>query len=363
MYKILASSAIAFFIFFGDIQAQEAATNERKILTEKAYVLFQQGKLDEAIKIAEKVVKLEKTSNQTDTSSYVNALINLARMKRDAFLLLRNKLVSGKTPPSEREAARKKMSENAKAAEDSFREALQLNEPGSRTQTALTADVKSDLAWLVYNYIPTDGKPSVANTRARIDEAEKLFIEAVTLNEQIRGTEADETLFVVLGAGNFYLNYHNFEKALPYYERYIQTNEKTHGKNYPNLVNALRPYAKILFATFQDQESAAAVKRIEEIIGQKEDLPKDDLSFHLRSKDSVAFSVQKSMTIGKDFERIFVKVVVNENGKVVEVVAETKDKKLREKAEQEISKWTVRPFSYNNVTRKMRGYLYYLEAR
>ena len=363
MYKILASSAIAFFILFGGVQAQEAAANERKILTEKAYVLFQQGKLDDAIKIAEKIVKLEKNSNQTDTFSYVNALVNLARMKRDAFLLLRNKLVSGKIPPSEREAAREKMSEIAKEAEEYFRQALQLNESGKRTRTAQTADIKSDLAWLVYNYIPTDGKPSVANTRARIDEAEKLFVEAIALNDQIRGTEADETLFVVLGAGNFYLNYHNFEKALPYYERYLQTNEKTHGKNHPNLVNALRPYAKILFATFQDRESAAAVKRIEEISGQKENLPKDDLNFHLRSKDAVAFSMQKSTTSKKGFERIFVKVVVDENGKVVEAVAETKDKKLGEKAEQEISKWTVRPFAYNNVTRKMRGYLYYLEAR
>ena len=363
MFKILASSAISFFIFFGVAQAQESVTNEQKVLTEKAYVLFQQGKLDDAIKIAEKVVKLEKNSNQTDTSSYVNALTNLARMNGASFLLLKNKLASGKIPPSEREAARKKISENAKAAEEYFREALQLNDSGGRKQTAQTADVKSDLAWLVYNYIPTDDKPSVANTRARIDEAEKLFIEAVALNEKIRGTEADETLLVVLSAGNFYLNYHNFEKSLPYYERYIQTNEKTHGKNYPNLVNALRPYAKILFATFQDQESAAAVKRIEEITEKKEDLPKDDLSFYLRSKDSVAFTVQKIMTIGKKFERISVQVVVDENGKVVEAVAETKDKKLREKAEQEISKWTVRPFSYNNVTRKMRGYLYYLEAR
>ena len=58
-----------------------------------------------------------------------------------------------------------------------------------------------------------------------------------------------------------------------------------------------------------------------------------------------------------------VKVEIDENGKVIKAVAETNDAGLRAKAEAEVSKWTVRPFSYNGTTRKMRGILSYREAR
>ncbi len=392
MNKTLLISFLALVLLAGGVCAQNvptAAADEKRILTAKAFELYQKGKLDDAIETAEKVVALEKSSNQTGANSYANALVNLARMKRQRFLALQNK-ARGAAPVSDRNDLRSKSLADIKDSEELFREALRLNEANGRGQTAQTADIKSDLAWTATNYTPvaSNDAPSIANTRARIDDAEKFFIESLALNEQARGRDADETLAVVLGMGNFYFKYDNYDKAVGFYERFLETAERTHGKNYPDLINALRPYAKILRATFQDAEAAEAVKRIEEITGKKEDAPKADLSLHLRSKDSVAFNAPNFIRSNEEMrklrerlkaenkiisrsdiesmlklEQIPVRVTVDETGKIVEAVAETSDSKRREKAEREITKWTVRPFSYNGAARKLRGYLIYTEVR
>ncbi|MDQ3129965.1 MAG: tetratricopeptide repeat protein, partial [Acidobacteriota bacterium] len=276
-------------IFSGAARAQETATTEKKALTDKAFALYQQGKLDAAIESAAKVVRLEEKANQTDTSSHVNAIINLARMKRDNFTVLRNKSRDKNYDVRARIGIAEKASENARESEELYRKAIMLNESGGRGRTAQTADVKSELAWLTSNFLPPTDKPSIAYSRSRIDEAERLFAESLALNEESRGKDAPETLSLVLGLGNFYFKYDNYEKALPFYERYIPAVEMKSGKNHPGLVDALRPYARILSATTQDSDFAAAVKRIEEITGQKENSPLDELSLHLRSKDSVAF--------------------------------------------------------------------------
>ncbi|MEJ7847322.1 MAG: hypothetical protein WKF92_04440 [Pyrinomonadaceae bacterium] len=112
------------------------------------------------------------------------------------------------------------------------------------------------------------------------------------------------------------------------------------------------------------------------------------LGLDLRSKDSVAFHAGVSRSL-QDKNKVFGKkmtlaggsmsrtvyedsrprvtytpvyVTVDENGKVIEAVADTKDAKLRDRAEQEVSKWIVRPFVYNGSARQLRGILVYPES-
>jgi hypothetical protein len=306
-------------------------------------------------------------------------------MKQGYIIELQNKTDNKNLTARDKFELYEKISQTASEVETLLRQALQLNETGGRAQSAQTADVKSELATLVQKYNPIT-KPSIESTRGRIDEAEKLLTESLLLSEQVRGNDDDKTLSVVLQTGDFYLRYVNFEKALPFYERYIQTTEKKGGKNYPELMNALRSYASILFTGFQDKESADVIKKLEEITQKKEEAKFNNFNFQLRSKDAVAYASQivqsfrtedenfrkrlklqgKTLT-GSNLElspklvRVQVKVVVDENGKVVEAVADDKDKKIRARAEQEVSKWFVRPFSYNGVKHKMRGVLTYLE--
>lgn len=373
-------SLILVLVFTFPLFSQDSNLAEkRKELSVKIETSLQAGKLDDAIESAEKLVKLEESAKSADTRSYTNALLNLARMKRDVFLILRERVRNRNIEPRDISAANEKSRSNAKESDALYRQALQLNEQGGRAETPQTADIKGELGWLLYNYI---------GSKQSIDDSEKFFLESIALNEKVRGKDADQTLFVILKTGDFYNEMDNYEKSLPFYERYIQTNEKTHSKDYPNLVNALRPMAKILFITFQEQESQAIVKRIEELTQKSEKMPTADADLHLRTKESVAMTM-KLIPIYQEEMKYFramlksqdrtltsnnismisklkvaaVNVVADEDGKIIEAVADdkVKDKKLAKRAEETISKWIVRPFSYNGAKHKIRGVLRYLE--
>jgi tetratricopeptide (TPR) repeat protein len=364
--------------------AQQPNTEIRE-LTDKMLVLSQKGNFEESVAVGEKLVQLESAAK--DSVSYTNATINLARLKRAYFVSLRNKIVTERLGLFDAKPLSQKADKNADDAEALFREALELNEKNGRGQTAQTAGIKKDLSWLMTNHIYS-GKKTVGNSRSRIDEAEKLLIEALALSEQTGGKDADETLFIVLDAGDFYYKYVNFEKSLPFYERFIQTYAQKHGSNHPDLVAALRPYAKILFATSQNGESAAAVSRIESITKTEEPKLRAEIDLHLRSKDSVAYAVPIFMEMNDKAESlrnklkaegrilnigdvslmpraiiIPVEVEVDETGKITKAVAKNGSAQLRSEAETIISKWTVRPFSSNGTMRKMRGILNYWETR
>lgn len=364
MLKNLTILALAILLLCSPAFSQETT----KALTDKALLLYQQGKYEKAIEAAEQVVELEKSNKSQNTISYTNSLINAARMKQGYIIDLQNKADNKNLAVRERIELSEKSSQIAAEVETLLRRALQLNESGGRAQTAQTADVKSELAMLVHKYNPT-AKPSVESSRGRIDEAEKLLIESVSLNEQVRGKDDDKTLSVVLQAGDFYLRYVNFEKALPFYERYVQTTEKKGAENYPELINALRSYAAILHASFQEKESADAIAKLEAMTQKKEPAKFGDFSLNLRSKDAVAYSSRIGQFFRGNFKpalrvsRVAVKIIVDEDGKIIEAAADEKDEKLRVRAEQEVSKWIVRPFSYNGATRKIRGTLTYTELK
>lgn len=373
MLKTSAIFLLMILLLFSQAYSQET----KEDLTKKAYDFYQQGKFEKAVESAEKVVKLEKSSLSKDSVSYINALVNLARIKQGFLIDLQNKVGDKNIIAREKIEIIKKISQAAGETEKHLREIIRISESDGRAQTAQTADVKSELASLVQKYNPTT-VPSVESSRGRIDEAEKLLAESLLINEQTGGKENDKTLAVVLQSGDFYLRYVNFEKALPFYERYIETTEKKHGVNSPELIDALRAYSSIMFTTFQDKKAADALEKIELITQKKEATP--ELKYlNLRSKDAVAFSVSVSESSSSKRNliaasgtnvasrpkiiRVPVKVVVDENGKVIETTADSKDEKLRARAEQEIAKWSVRPFSYQGTAQKMRGYLTYLEVQ
>lgn len=382
MLKNLTIYALIVLLLYSQAFSQET----KKDLTEKALTLYQQGKYEKAIEAAERVVQLEKANQSQDTASYVNSLINAARMKQGYIIDLQSKIADKNRFVREKIELSEKSSQIAAEVETLLRQALQLNESGGRAQTAQTADVKSELAMLVDKYNPSV-QPSIENSRGRIDEAEKLLSESLALNERVRGKDDDKTLSVVLQTGDFYLRYVNFEKALPFYERYLQTVEKKGAKNYPETISALRSYASLLHAGFQEKESAEAIAKLEAITQKKEaEFPAFNLQ--VRSKDAVAYNyqvLQGFRTENESFKsrlklqgktlnrsaaesaprvlRVPVRVVVDEDGKIIEAVADEKDEKLRARAVQQVSKWIVRPLSYNGAARKMRGTLTYTELK
>ncbi len=53
------------------------------------------------------------------------------------------------------------------------------------------------------------------------------------------------------------------------------------------------------------------------------------------------------------------KVIFQTFAPKIDVFVKTDNDKLGTEAQAAVSKWTVRPFSYNGTARKMRGVLYY----
>ncbi len=340
-----------------------------KDYTAQAYQFYQQGKFEKAIDAAEKAVKIEKLNQSKDSSSYVNTVLNLARINQGYFIELQNRNERESGSFSEKVEIYKKSVKIGADTEKLLREVIKINGKNSRDQTEQTANAKVELSSLVQKFNP---EPSVQNSRARIDEAERLLTEALSTSEQIRGKDDDKTLENVLLFGDFYKKYVNFEKALPFYERYFETSERA-NKKYPEMENALRAYASIMSVTFQDEKVKETLKKIENITNKRAELPTEKVYLNLRSKDAINFSSdisrdrKNSGNRGVDgnikFVRIPIKVVVDENGKIIEAVAESDDEKVRRQAENEISKWSVRPFSYQSTAHKMRGYLTYLEKK
>lgn len=381
MKKIITIALLTIFLAFAAI-AQTDAKSEQQQLTDKIFALYQKGDFEEAIKLGEKLVKMEKDSK--DSVSYVNALVNIARIKRAYFVALQNDLRGGGKNASEMRAMSEKMNRNADDAEELFREALEINAANGRGKTAQTADIKKDLAWIISNHSYSRGADTIDKSRSRIDEAEALLLDSIALSGQTRKSDADETLFIVLDAGNFYNKYANFEKALPFYERFINVYGQKYGANHPDLVAALRPFAAIMSATFQDAEAAAAVKRIEAITKKSEPALTGEINLYLRSKDAVSYSApllmeqnersQAYRTLRRaqlgvnasqfpEVVSVPVAIEVDETGKIVKAAAKTTDNKLKAEAETTVAKWTVRAFNYNGATRKMRGTLFYRKAR
>jgi tetratricopeptide (TPR) repeat protein len=383
MKKIIAIGLITVSCVFSLVAQEADPKNEKQQLTDTIFALYQKGDFEEAIKLGEKLVKMETTAK--DSVSYVNAAVNLARIKRAYFTALQEELRGGRRTVSERQALVEKANRHADDAEELFREALEINTKNGREKTAQTADIKRDLAWIVSNHSYTRRTDRVDRTRLRIDEAEALLLDAVALSEQARKADADETLFIALDAGDFYYKYVNFEKALPFYERFINVYGQKHGANHPALLGALRPFAAIMFATFQDAEASAAIKRIEAITKKSEPALTGEINLYLRSKDAVAAAmpvmkeqneraqtyrnIRGTSQTGSYSRQLLgiitvpVAVEIDEQGKVVKASAKTTDEKLKAEAEAAVAKWTVRPFSYNGTSRKMRGTLVYRKVR
>lgn len=78
---------------------------------------------------------------------------------------------------------------------------------------------------------------------------------------------------------------------------------------------------------------------------------------NLRKTDSISETV-----IEVDLTRLVgvqVDILVDETGKVIEAKGKSEDAKANQKAESEVAKLVFKPFIYNGIPKKMRGYIVY----
>ncbi len=398
------------------IFSQEPPGESQK-LNQQMAVFNQQGDLDQAARLAEQIVALQRREKSSNSQNLTNALENLAQIKLSRFKRSAAELSAANLKPDDAKTILERRRDDAKNTEDSLREALQIAASGEKKMSAQIVALKNNLAWLLYNYFPLDGNlPTGFDKQARdkfdalnklnyykrINEAGKLYDEAIKSSEAEFGVESEIWLLSNYNAAEFQTATGNFENALPQYEKCIAVVEKKYGKTSRNLLPLFDSYTKALLATGQDDLAFEAVSRVVRITGKSSNFPttllnlsyRADKSFtsvnvpdverkarenenlaQLRNRgsiigagnDSGAYSqALGSSTNGKIFYensgaieiiRIPVKVTIDENGKTIETEALTADKSFKAVAEKAVSEWRFRPFSANNQRKKLKGYV------
>lgn len=366
-------ATILFFCFLLGLQtafSQNKAQDETTRLMGQIAALYGQAKFDEAIPLAEKLVKIErKTGNSPNLST---ALLNLAILRKERYQFNRRKIQSPQTPIREKIALSEQLKKDGEEAEKLLREFLATKPDESKAAQIQTATAQNELAWIIYNYFDVPEKPKTPqegtqNARTRIDEAESYFTQALAAREKLLGADDDQTLATVLNLADFYRYYVNFEKALPFYERFFAAKEKNGGKNHHAQIPALRSYASILVTTNQNEKAAQIVKQIAAITRKPEQLPEADENLSLRITRMELARLQQMENKGEMHQRLAreskkrlkVNVVIDENGKISQATANIDDEKLKAKFEESVRQITFRPFVYQNTPGKMRGWVFY----
>jgi hypothetical protein len=174
------------------------------------------------------------------------------------------------------------------------------------------------------------------------------------------------------------LRYVKFEKALSNYQRFISTIEKKYGEDQKILIPALNSVADILVATNDDEKAKEIIKRITEIGGKEKDFPEADFILNGRMispessakvSDKRVFAAQYTYTptyriillspmmTNSTYKSVPVKVLIDEDGGIIEATANIKDEKLKKEAEEAVKEWRFYPFEYEGKRTKLRGYV------
>lgn len=365
-----------FAVCFSSFLFAQTTGPDSQAMNQKVAELYRQGKFDEAIPISEKVVAIEKKIAK-NSETHAIALMNLGMLHKERLKTLQKLPEPAK--PEILNGLSERIGDDARKAEKSLRDSLEIYVSLGNGEGLSAALIKNELAWVLNNHIPF---PTPGGPGARIDEAERLYTESLAAQEKLTGAESDATLRSVLGFGDFYMRWVNFEKALPFYERYLGAVEKKLGASSKALVPALRGLLEVFVIADRNKDAEELAQRISVIKGEPEPLPitsprlalrgrkiarvrisnfpSPDLFDHPNFLLSYPYGIgQVPITIRPKVKRVVVNILVDETGNVIE--AKVADKSVNEASEIEKAALSskFRPFIYKGESRKMRGSLVY----
>lgn len=382
------------------------APTKSQQLNQSVAALYQTGKYDDAIPVAEEIVALER--KEAAGRNLVNALENLARIRIARFKRSVAELNAGTLDANASRPAITKLRSDAESGEANLREAIRLADLSRDADKEQGIAMRNALAWLLYHYHPPDPEVSAAFDKTsrdkfemrskarylkRISEAEGMYQEALKRAEGNDGL----TLLTTYNLAEFGLATGNLENALAQLEKCIADVERIYGKNNRSLAEPLDAYIRALIATGQDDLAFEMVSRLVRVTGKSAGMPKTLLNISLRSDKAFApvnaTSVEdtarankeratlagrratlnssldvmlSASTHGRQFYdvglpvnvmKVPVKVLVDENGKVIEAEAFASDKETKNDAEAAVREWKFKPFAAGGQARKVRGYV------
>ncbi len=144
---------------------QEATQSESQKLSQQIEALYKQGKIDDAIGKAEKLVKIEAKLSETSVA-FADAITTLANLLTENLRIIRARGLENQSLDRELEAKRRvawtgENNEIADKVESLFRQALKIYNRPIGDETTQTATIKSQLAWVHFHYL---GKKYIQST-------------------------------------------------------------------------------------------------------------------------------------------------------------------------------------------------------
>jgi hypothetical protein len=385
MKKIILIAACC-LLFSSNIISQETAQAELQNLNRRLPTLIEQGNFDEVVATAEKIVKIEKQGGEKNLTNYASALMNLALWKKQRL---------ARKPPvtlvQDFTTSIKILLKEAEEVEDLFRALLAIFQNNLNDPKRLAA-VQSELAGFLF---------ASYDTPEKFDEAEKLYEQSLALREELFGIDADSTLSTMLQLSDFYFQTGEFEKFLPLYQKLTAQTAKKYGENDKKLIPAWRLFSGFLITTDRRAEAIELLRKVSALTGKGEIVPAANYKLLnraaskinntigtpivnytrssplvmpnptdvLRTRPSPTGTVTRPQTVSGSIVSgrlelptsvssaytIFVSVLIDENGSVIEANPAVPNEKVKNEVAKKVLKWKFKPFVDEGVGRKMRG--------
>ena len=357
-------------IFAQAVKSDEVASLNRKIVS-----LYQQGKFDEAIPIADKVISIEKKASE-NSEGYANALMNLAQLHKEKAKFLKGNL--SLIEERKRYAAYLTSRESGASAKKYFRAALNVLKDLKLEESAAAAMLKCELAWATYNFTVSD---SLAEGRSQVDDAERLYTEALAIADKLSPANAALQTSILNNFGDFYMHYVNFEKAFVLYERSVRIAQAKYGAKGKQLLGGLSGLNEIYMITDRESDSNSTLVRIADVTGKTD---KPVIKYRYLDARSRGFGkvkagdfihrdytdLDRSYSMTAEMQRmvtppgqytlkmIEIEIVVGEDGNVIQAKVLTPTKYNTEVEEAALAS-KFRPFECDGKRQKIKGKMYF----
>jgi tetratricopeptide (TPR) repeat protein len=208
-----------------NVQTPEAA--EVKKLNAEVVKLFSEGKVDEALPVAKRAVKISEKEFGSNHQIVADVRSNLAEIY----------------------IARREYDE----AESNYKRTLSIYEKAFGADSLLVGKTLERLAFL-----------RLANNDG--EKAGEMYQRALAIKEKALGAEHEEVAQSLLNLAELYRKTRERAKARPFYERALAIREKTFGPNHPKVAEVLEKLACTLYATGEQTEAAQVEARANSIL-------------------------------------------------------------------------------------------------
>jgi tetratricopeptide (TPR) repeat protein len=308
-----------------NVQSPEAA--EVKKLNAEVVKLFKEGKLDEALSVAKRALKVSEKAFGSNHQIVADVRSNLAELYIE-----------------------KRQYDDA---ESNYKRNLSVYEKAFGADDPLVGKTLDRLAFLRF-------------TNRDFEKAGELYQRALIIKEKTLGPEHEELVQALTNLTEVYSKTRERGKAKPFYERIVAIREKTFGPNHRKVAEVLERYACLLYANGEQGEAEKMEARANSI------LYKDAA----KSGEPIALSpdVFDCKTIAKPHPDLFqaargmrwtgattlkVAVTVDETGKVTSAQFISGDKLFKGAAEKGAMNVRVRPTIVDGQPVKVKGEVVY----